>query len=62
LNTSQEVSWWSGSGRQAVYAYDAGRMKLLLTETGKSVDWFTGGDWHVKFEISLGHLLDSIRK
>ena len=47
---------------EAVYARDARRMKLLLTETGKSVDWFTGRDRHVKFEISLGHLSDSIRK
>lgn len=30
--------------KEEVYAHAAGRMKLLLTETGKSVGWFIGGD------------------
>lgn len=46
---------------EEVYARDAGRMKLLLTEAGKSrlVHW---GRPAFKFEISPGHLSDSIRK
>lgn len=38
---------------EEVYARDAGRMKLLLTEAGKSVDWFIGGDRHLSLKYPL---------
>ena len=53
--------------REEVYAQAAGRVELLPTDMGKSVDGFVGRDeqfslGHVKFEMSPGHLSDDMRK